>query len=504
MRAWKLGTAAAVVMTIVACGRTDAPQATTNNTAKTLAAQDTATAFGWKYWNFGTNAPLVPPKSANLAGATYARSYSSTLLGRRWDGMHGSRTFVTPSSDPNAKSGPRFSLYKPWFWNGKLIVFAKGYGEPDATLRLPEVWVTETAQLRDLYLSKGYGVAWTSCSENGYAVRDCAYLTDQLSSFWAAKFNSGRAVSRVYLVGASLGGQVVQLIAESASATKYKGALATCGVLGGSVRQAKYIFDTQAVFDVLFPKAVIPGTPDGLNGTSPIVPPSDWDNDLLDGDPYGGAALAVDTAVKEKGSDGQYVNLSAAKVLATAHATDAGSIYSDRRIGLWTSSDLQTEYGTNNESFLNAVSDWLRWVVFFHQKGSEDMIFRSGGTPEDNSGVKYFDGSGSAIEGVATYPATSGYAYLTTNYEPTGAPRIRVATLHNQFDPAAPEWHEGVYQEKVKAGPSPSNLVRLQAAGYGHCAFDQDQITLTLEQFVKWADGGTPNWTGIPSVKQIP
>jgi pimeloyl-ACP methyl ester carboxylesterase len=63
--------------------------------------------------------------------------------------------------------------------------------------------------------------------------------------------------NRSFLIGHSLGAQVVQALAEMYPG-QYNGALAMCGVLGGTRLQTDYIGHTRALFDYFYP-GVLPG-----------------------------------------------------------------------------------------------------------------------------------------------------------------------------------------------------------------------------------------------------
>src|SRR5439155_12268199 len=76
------------------------------------------------------------------------------------------------------------AMFLPANWNGRLILCAHGFIDPAAPIALPDVepvdvapWVVE---LRETLLSQGYAVAYSSYSENGWAVQDGAARTHEL------------------------------------------------------------------------------------------------------------------------------------------------------------------------------------------------------------------------------------------------------------------------------------------------------------------------------------
>src|SRR5256885_15103064 len=121
----------------------------------------------------------------------------------------------------------------PPAWNGGLILYAHGFVDPDAPIALPDAAPADVApwvvQLRESLLGAGYAVAYSSYSENGWAVKDGAARTHELRTLFAGRFG---VPSHVYVGGRSLGALITVMLAESYPAD-YDGALALCGPLGG-------------------------------------------------------------------------------------------------------------------------------------------------------------------------------------------------------------------------------------------------------------------------------
>ena len=82
--------------------------------------------------------------------------------------------------------GARYELFLPEGWNGDLVLYAHGYRNPAAPIALPGGAFLDA--LRDNLLALGYGVAWSSFSENGYAVKDGVTRTRQLRGLFASNF----------------------------------------------------------------------------------------------------------------------------------------------------------------------------------------------------------------------------------------------------------------------------------------------------------------------------
>src|SRR6266404_4246080 len=149
--------------------------------------------------------------------------------------------------------GALYEFAVPGGWNGTLVVYAHGIIDPAAPIALPAV-NDDFAPLRDALLSQGYAVASSSSSENGYAVADGVKQTHQLTGLFTAQV---QRPTKTILIGKSLGGLVVAKLAERYP-KQYDGALAMCGVVGGSTDEVKYLADARILFDYFFP-GVMPG-----------------------------------------------------------------------------------------------------------------------------------------------------------------------------------------------------------------------------------------------------
>ena len=86
--------------------------------------------------------------------------------------------------------------------------------------------------LKVALLQRGFAVAYTSYSENGYALKDAFHRLHELTTLFKARVK--RRPHKVYLMGHSLGAVAVQMLAERFPA-KYDGALAMCGFVSGGV-----------------------------------------------------------------------------------------------------------------------------------------------------------------------------------------------------------------------------------------------------------------------------
>jgi pimeloyl-ACP methyl ester carboxylesterase len=142
----------------------------------------------------------------------------------------------TFTSLPGAKvsfghyEGGAYRIEIPGKWNGELVLWAHGYaanaGAQGSRLRVGEPGVGEGSPLRQHLVAEGFAWAASSYRCNGYVpgrgLLDTIALTDLFT-----KLNDGKAPSRVYLTGVSMGGHVT-LLGLQEFPTTFAGGLALC------------------------------------------------------------------------------------------------------------------------------------------------------------------------------------------------------------------------------------------------------------------------------------
>jgi pimeloyl-ACP methyl ester carboxylesterase len=347
---------------------------------------------------------------------------------------------VTGPAEVEGEIGPGalYGLYLPAEWNGDLVLYAHGYRSLSAPITLPGGGANG---LRDALLGLGYGVAWSSYSENGYAIKDGLIRTRQLRGLFTSNF--GRP-SRTYLMGHSLGG-IVTLMAAEKHPGLFAGALPMCSLVGGGPMEVDYIYNVRALFDYYFPGA-LPGdavnVPDGLDFGTQVIPAvvnavvNDW--------PAAFEMAAVDQIELPFTSPGELLN-----------------------------------------SIISAL--------FFNIVGTEDFIDRTRRGFFGNSTTVY---SGSADDialnaGVDRFEATpSARNYLEHWYLPTGRLEIPVLTLHTTMDPVVPFFHEPAYEAIVDAAGNSDLLVQRAVDRYGHCALSGPETVAAFLDLVNWVETG--------------
>ncbi len=337
--------------------------------------------------------------------------------------------------------GSVYRLDRPAEWNGGLVLYAHGAVPPTIPVRLPP----DAAPLRDALVARGYGFAYSSRSETGFALKDGVQRTRQLRGLFAEAFGDPE---RTYLIGNSLGGAVALMLAES-NPGLFDGALPMCTFAGGSQMEFDYFWNVRVLFDYFFP-GVIPGdalhVPDGLDFNRDVVPAV---RSALLADPT--------TAMEMAGVDQIEIQYATFSELVSAMVAGAGPL------GLqvnFTNDILGRTHG--HFSFDNTA------IVY---TGSQDDAAL-------NAGVGRFS---------STPDATSWVEHF---YQPDGNLTMPVLTLHNTRDPAVPFAHEAVYAGIVAGRGNSDLLVQRAFDRFGHCGFMLDERVRALEDLVAWAEKG--------------
>ena len=340
--------------------------------------------------------------------------------------------FVTGTTGP----GAFYEFAVPEVWNGQLIVYGHGIVDPGAPVAVPTTQ-DGFAALRDALLARGFAVASSSYSENGYALKDAAQRLHQLSGLFVAKFGQP---SRTYLVGHSLGATAVQMLAERFSG-RYDGALAMCGLLGGAVPEVQYLGDVRVLFDAYFP-GVLPG--DLLNVPNVTFRP---------GDPL---FMAILGALQQ--------GFAAPGMPTLAFATAA-----------------KLPFASPQELIAAALN-----ALGFNLRFTNDLLARM-------HGHSFFDNMSTvyppAVDALAQRHTATPDAlnYLRHYYTPDGSLTAPMITLHTTRDPVVPLFHESLY-----AAIAPADLlVQRTVDRFGHCAFTPQEMLTAFDDLVRWVEEGT-------------
>ena len=343
--------------------------------------------------------------------------------------------------------GAMYALFKPANWNGDVVYYAHGIVDAALPIALPTG--DGFPDLRDALGGLGYAVAYSSFSENGWAVKDGVESTHELRALVSRNF--GRP-NRSYLAGTSMGGLVAQAMAEKWG-SQYDGTLAMCAPLGGAAEEVNYIANVRVLFDALYP-GVLPG--DVLH-----VP----------------AGIDLNTQV-----------LGPAQAAVMANPTGLGIIARIKQTPLAgnTGIELVTSllYGLAYD--IRGIDDFLGRTngksMFDNSATTYDAIFPGLLPPQVltmvNAAAGRFTASPSALQ------------YLDKYYIPDGQLSVPTVTLHTTRDPLVPYFHEGLFAQKVAQQQSSNRLVQRSVDGFGHCAFSTPQMVDAFQSLAGWVSTG--------------
>ena len=377
--------------------------------------------------------------AASGCGRTQMRSTLAPDAGQSTSGaLRASRAEAQGAQHLTGEAGPgvTYSLSRPEHWNGDLVVYVHGYSNPAGPVALPNI-----APIEQGLLDRGYAVAFSSFSENGYAVAEAVRQTHQLRGLFVSRIGQPR---RTFLIGVSLGGIIGLQLAEKFS-QQYDGALLVSGVVGGSAAQVKYIGDVRVLFDAFYPGLMAGGVTDPPAGV-PFNP--------------GPLVASINAAPQNLGP------ILCLTPLPYINGTEAVT------------------------SLLNALG--------FQWQGGADLMDRTHGHQlYDNTNVRYQCDAlpGTMLdllnERVARYQSTpDARAFLEHYYEPDGKLEIPVLTLHTSRDPVVPVFHEDLYRDKVAAAGRSQFLLQRRVSRYGHVNFSPAEILAAFLDLAHWVESG--------------
>jgi pimeloyl-ACP methyl ester carboxylesterase len=339
--------------------------------------------------------------------------------------------------------GALYRLVRPDNWNGRLLVYAHGFVSTTEPVALP----AEAELFIDLVTAQGFAIAFSSYSENGWAVKDGAQRTHQLLGIFTSKFGPP---SRVYVGGASMGGLIAIKLVEDYPGT-FAGALPACSAAGGTRAQFDYQANVRALFDVMYP-GVLPGTagsvaPD-LDPATAIVQPA---TAAIFAD--GGAGAATIAAI-----DQTPVPFSSGPELVQS---------------------VVTALGGHAGSFSQLVPMLPSPRYFDNQAVAyTSALLPPASLVAINAAVGRFVASPSALNYMAHY------------YEPSGQLAVPMLMLSTSRDPVLPGFHQRLYRDRVSAAGQSAMLVQRTIPRYGHCTFLPAEIGAAFADLVVWAELG--------------
>jgi alpha-beta hydrolase superfamily lysophospholipase len=335
-------------------------------------------------------------------------------------------------------------------WNGEAVFFAHGIRDVLDPVGLQD---QDYYAVRDELGARGYAIAYSSFSENGYDVADAARRTHQLRGLFVSRF--GRP-AHSYLYGHSLGTLAIMNLAETYP-DQYDGVVPACGILGGTQAQLDYVMNVRALFDVFYP-GMLPGS------ASETVP-----------------GYVMDGATQNN-------------IIAAVMASSSG-------LGVIASTKQTPLEFRNSTELLTS----LMYALRYQTRGADNFLtFTHGKFPVSNTNTIYSPRPG--FESPELFAALAlvnakvdrfdadraAVVRSAKNFTPSGALRLPTLTLHNQWDPLVPYFHEGIFAERVTKAEATNLLVQRAspAWGFGHCVIPAVDQAQAIDDMAKWVKTG--------------
>jgi pimeloyl-ACP methyl ester carboxylesterase len=320
-------------------------------------------------------------------------------------------------------SGALWVIDRPAAWNGDLVLYLHGYTNPALPIALPN-----NGSIRDSLMARGFAVAASSFSANGFAVEEGMKDSRELLSVFREQVAEPR---RTVLFGQSLGGLIGLLLAQR-SPEQFAGAFLVSGIVGGSRDEIQYVGDIRVLFDAVYP-GVLPGDLEH----PPVI-------------------TDLQTQVVQP-------------VLGAVQRNPQG-------LGIIQSLARHPLPGANSNEVVTSLIN----VVGFALQGGGDLLERTHGQSYfDNADWRYDSALLPAAlvddvnARVARYRSTpEAEAFLARYGEPSSRLRRPMFTLHKTRDPIVPAFHE----ERLGLVAGGPLLEQHLVPGYGHTDFSTGEL----------------------------
>lgn len=345
-----------------------------------------------------------------------------------------------PARDTDVETGEidgaRFRIQIP---SGKirgLVVYAHGYRSRGG------MWYPLGESLCSVFLERGYAVAESGYSRQGWALEEAMRDTEALRRYFVERHG---APQTTFIAGHSMGG-LISLACVETFPDAYSGALTLCGPLVPAVRFFKDpVFDMLVTFDALFGKAM----PDEQR---PVIE---------------AAALSAQSVEQ-----------------ALASSPDLADI-------------IARHWGIKRKELASNVA--LYHLLY------RELVDRVGGNPVDNRNTVY-TGFAPIREGKIDPPRyaadKAALDYLRRHYTPTGRLEDPVMAVHTAYDPGVPPRLANFYGETAALQGCEAFFVQKYVEAEGHCNISPDLTAAAFDELTRWAVEGVRPEPGLLRVPE--
>jgi pimeloyl-ACP methyl ester carboxylesterase len=336
-----------------------------------------------------------------------------------------------------------YQICWPESWNGSFLVYGHGYTFAGLPLAIPE----EAEELAAFANGQGFAFASTSYRTNGLAIQEASEDVASLAAYVRARaaelFGSGGFVP-VLVAGASEGGAAVTLAAERRPDV-FQGALSTCGPTGDFAAQLRYFGDFNVLFNYFFPQVF---------------------RDPLDPDRFKVTPAGVDADVLGAWESYQ------ARAVAALQGDPA------RTAELLKVAGVAVDPGDPTSGVASALG-----ILWYNAFATNDAIEKLGGQPFRNVWTWYRGSSNDfrLNRRVERYSGDAAARWrVDRDYQTSGELDIPYVSLHTTADPIVRFWQQPRYRLKALVQGSSYEHSAVPVLRYGHCAFEEGDLTLGL------------------------
>lgn len=352
----------------------------------------------------------------------------------------------TPSGPTTVLQGVHdhagYDIEVPPDWNGQLVLWAHPFMGTDPVL------TTDTPEfgLRQLFVDEGYAWAASTFADTGFAVGSGVETTHDLALLAGQLLH--RQPSRRYIVGISMGGQVVARSLEEYPKF-YSAAMPMCGTLGDDT-----FFDYEADVNL---------TAQALSGIRAYPTPADYQSTVV---PAMVAKLGLTATGPQTAAGRQFEAI----VVQRSGGDRPGT------------SDAFNFWVPNGLFQLDSADDGGPLTTNFMRLAQNVTTYYTPNAPYDvNRAVQRI---------VPQDLATRLDPGLTSIPRVYGNPQVPVLTLHGIGDLLVPLSQEQTYAREVAARGESNLLVQRAIREADHCEYSTVETTQGWHDLVNWVQTG--------------
>lgn len=333
-----------------------------------------------------------------------------------------------PGAEPVVETGELegvpYRIQIPAEWNRGLVMYAHGYRPRGGT------WAPLPPVFSMVFLSRGFAVAESGYSRQGWALEEAVAETEALRLFFAERHGPPDST---FVTGHSMGG-IITLATIETYPEGYDGALPLCGPLAPAYLFFEEIaFDMLVTFEALFGEHLPPGN-------RPVIDAEALSAEIVE------RALAADSALAEQ---------------------------------------FATHWTMRRRDLAATVS--------FYQGFYRELADRAGANPVDNRNTVYcgFADNRDLNRKAPRYEADpDAVEYLRRHYTPTGRISDPVLAVHTTYDPGVPPSLPGHYGTLTGIAGTRDLFVQMYVEADGHCNIAPALVGRAFDSLRGWAAGG--------------